>query len=93
VAEVSPIKVKPIGTEKVAGFRCPGGAAIWDEPVYPDWSKRRGEELRKARVDAGLGLSETCKRLGVKPVEWSGLERGRMVLPDDEHARALESLR
>ena len=86
---MTPIAVEPIGTRKASGFRCPGGWSTWEEPTFPEWSRKRGAELRCARIAADMGLREACAKLGSKAVDLSSLEFGRAVLSDDEHRRAI----
>lgn len=86
--KVHPIDVAPIGKRKAVGFRCPGGYAEWEEPVYPE--SPRGEALRESRVRYGVGLRELANRLGLSPVEVSNLERGRSTLTAEGWAVAMK---
>ena len=86
------IPVTPIGKRMCVGFQCPGGLTSWEEDEYPKWAERRGKELRDARVAASKGLLDAMRLLGLSAKDVSHLERGRAVLSDDEHARAIALL-
>lgn len=74
-------KVEPIGTRKTFAHvhhadQDKHGFQWIDWPVYPREHQEAGQELRERRVDLDLSLREAADRLGIKPVELSGIERG-----------------
>ena len=78
------VAVEPSRYERGAAFiTCVRGCTLEDvrTPVYP--SSTRAGALRTLRKVARLGLRDAASMLGVRAVELSGLERGRLV-PEDE---------
>ncbi|HMA26006.1 MAG TPA: helix-turn-helix transcriptional regulator [Solirubrobacterales bacterium] len=77
--ELDPIA--PIGTREAAGFVYysdgSGEFRAWSEPTYPPHPE--GERFRAARVAAGVSLRAAAKLLGLRPVDVSNLEQGRVV--------------
>ena len=60
-------------------------------PVFIIGSQAQG--LTRRRKELGLGLRDAAARLGMRAVELSGLEHGRLVPVDrEEWARMIEQL-
>lgn len=78
------VKVEPIGTRQAEGFamRQHGGCgyATWEQAVYPE--SPEGEALRRLRVERGLALRRAADILGVRAVDLSAVEMGRMRFED-----------
>jgi len=81
-AKVKLVDVEPSGTERVfAHVHRDQGPHTWewvDAAVWPDYPD--GCRLRRARRNLRIGLREAAKRLGLRTVSYSDLERGRKVL-------------
>jgi hypothetical protein len=74
------IPVQPVGTTRSAGFACgPRGCVldVFESPQYP--AHPQGRALRDARVDAHMSLGELARALGIRAVELSELEHGRLT--------------
>jgi hypothetical protein len=89
-------KVEPCGTRTVYGHVNRGDQPhTWgpiEVPAYPP--SPNGDRLRARRVELGLGLRDAATRLGLAPVELSGLERGSYTTDDwDAAFAALEAQR
>lgn len=75
--------VAPVGTARAVAIICPPGEVREvNSPTYPN---QGGVALRAARVAADLVLREAARLLGLRAVELSGLEVGRLA-PDDPAA-------
>lgn len=92
-------RVDPIGTRTSAGFwdgvdeagNDVGGFGPLELPEYPP--NPNGKRLREARVGAGCSLREAARRMGLRPVELSGIERGSLRFRDpEEYDRVLALL-
>lgn len=78
------IKADPSGYERSAAFVTRARGCTLEDvrtPVYP--VSARAGALRVLRRTKGLGLRDAASLLGIRAVELSGLERGRLV-PEDE---------
>jgi len=88
--------VEPVGTERSYCHMNRGDQPhTWeyvDFPVYPKAQMERAKALRKARVDADLGLRDGAKLFGLRPVEMSGLERGSLTVDDNEWEEMLATI-
>lgn len=88
------LDVTPIGYERGAAFVSRArGCGLEDvrTPVYP--ASAHAGALHTLRRVAGLGLRDAASVLGLRAVELSALERGR-VTPEDESewVRMMETL-
>lgn len=89
--KVAVVPNTPIGTRETLAFvtRESGcGVETLKLDVFSDEDRARGEALRERRVAAGLCLGQAADFLGLRAVDLSGLERGRMRFADPEAAEA-----
>ena len=96
--KLNPIEVSPVGTEVNTAFvdgrdkngRPFGRIQPVETPVYP--ASPNGEKLRATRLNIPWTLRRAAAALDLNPVDLSGLEQGRLTLPDDEWRALLDYL-
>jgi len=85
------VEATPLRHERTAAFVTrTSGCSLEDirRPVYARTPE--AERLHAARVARGFGLRDAALALGLRPIELSGLEHGRLVPASTEDWTLLE---
>lgn len=72
----------PVRHDRTSAFVMRKRGCSMEEVLMPVYERSAmAADLRARRVKAGVSLRDAASRAGVRAVEWSGVEQGRLV-PD-----------